>query len=267
MIDWRGKVVVVTGAGGGIGAALAHAFAARGARVVVSDRDAGAGEAVARAIDGMAIAADVGIEAQTTALVRQVESETGPIALMASNAGILARDADQQNAASAPDSEWDRSWRVNVMAHVWAARAVLPGMIARREGWLLQTVSAAGLLNIIGAAPYAATKAAALAFAESLAITHRDDGIRVAALCPQAVETAMIHGHDHMGGADADGILSAAEVAADALGGLDEGRFLILPHPRVAEYRANKTADYGRWIGGMAKFRRGVLAPPFPRTG
>jgi NAD(P)-dependent dehydrogenase (short-subunit alcohol dehydrogenase family) len=259
-MDWNARVVVITGAGGGIGAALAHAFAAEGARVVVSDRDADAANAVANAIDGTAIPADAGVAADITALVHRAEAEVGPIALMASNAGILAQDPDQASAASAPDAEWDRSWRVNVMAHVWAARAALPAMIARREGWFLQTVSAAGLLNIIGAAPYAATKAAALAFAESLAITHRDHCIRVSALCPQAVETAMIHGHDHMGGADVDGILSADEVAASALAGLAEGRFLILPHPRVAEYRANKAADYERWIGGMAKFRRGLLA-------
>ena len=257
-MDWAGKIIVVTGAGGGIGAALARAFAAEGARVVVSDRDAGAGDAVAREVGGVAIAADCGVEADVTALVRRAE-ELGPIALMASNAGILARDPDQHNAASAPDSEWDRSWRVNVMAHVWAARAALPGMIARREGWLLQTVSAAGVLNIVGAAPYAATKAAALAFAESLAITHRDDGIRVAALCPQAVETAMIHGHAHMGGADVDGVLGADAVAAAALAGLAAGRFLILPHARVAEYRAAKMAEYERWLGGMAKMRRGLV--------
>ena len=232
----------------------------RGARVVVSDRDAAAGEAVAHALGGVAIGADAGVEADIAALVQRTQAELGPIALFASNAGILARDADQANAASAPDSEWERSWRVNVMAHVWAARAVLPGMIARREGWLLQTVSAAGLLNIIGAAPYAASKAAAMAFAESVAITHRGDGIRVAALCPQAVETAMIHGHEHMGGADVDGILSGEAVARAALDGLDEGRFLILPHPSVAEYRANKAADYERWLGGMAKLRRMVLA-------
>ncbi len=258
-MDWNGKVVVVTGAGGGIGAGLARAFAERGARVVVSDRDVDAGEAVARAVGGVAIAADAGRETDITRLVERADAEVGPIALMASNAGILARDTDPANAASAPDGEWDRSWRVNVMAHVWAARAALPAMIARREGWFLQTVSAAGLLNIIGAAPYAASKAAALAFAESLAITHRDEGIRVAALCPQAVETAMIQGHDHMGGADVDGILSADAVAQAALAGLDEGRFLILPHPRVAEYRANKAADHERWIGGMAKFRRGIV--------
>ena len=257
-MNWNGRIVVVTGAGGGIGAALARAFAGRGARVVVSDRDEAAGEAVAREVGGAAITADCGVEADVTALVQRAE-ELGPIALMASNAGILARDPDQHNAASAPDSEWDRSWRVNVMAHVWAARAALPAMIARREGWLLQTVSAAGVLNIVGAAPYAATKAAALAFAESLAITHRDDGIRVAALCPQAVETAMIHGHDHMGGADVDGVLGADDVAAAALAGLEAGRFLILPHPRVAEYRTAKMAEYERWLGGMGKMRRGLV--------
>ena len=256
-MEFAGRVVVVTGAGAGIGAALARAFAAEGARVVVSDRYATATDAVAHEIGGVSVPADVGVETEVTALVRHAE-DIGPIALMASNAGVLARDAG--GAASAPDADWDRSWRVNVMAHVWAARAALPAMIARREGWFLHTISAAGLLSQIGAAPYATTKHAALGFAESLAITHRDDGIGVSALCPQAVETAMIHGGPGMGGADVDGILSAEAVAATTIEGLRARRFLILPHPRVREYRSAKAADYDRWIAGMAKFRREVIA-------
>ena len=257
-MDWTGKIVVVTGGGQGIGAALARAFAAAGARVLVSDREIGPADAIARDIGGEAFAADVGVEADVAALVRHAEG-LGPIALFASNAGVLARDADVSNAASATDAAWDLSWRVNVMAHVWAARAALPAMIARREGRFLQTVSAAGLLSQIGAAPYSVTKHAALGFAESLAIAHKDDGIRVHALCPQAVETPMIHGGPGKGGADLDGILSADDCAAAALDGIAAERFLILPHPRVAEYIVGKASDYGRWVGGMAKLRRGLI--------
>lgn len=259
-MDFTAKVVVITGAGGGIGAALARAFAAEGARIVVSDRDATACEAVARAVGGVSIPADAGVEAEVTALVRRAGAEVGPIDILVSNAGVLVRDADPANAASAPDAEWDRSWRVNVMAHVWAARAALPAMIARREGWFLQTVSAAGLLSQIAAAPYATTKHAAIGFAEALAITHRDHGIGVSVLCPQAVDTAMTRAVPGMAGADVDGVLSADAVATAALEGLRARRFLILPHPRVADYRAAKAADYERWIGGMAKFRRGLVA-------
>jgi len=254
-LEFAGKIVVVTGAGAGIGAALARAFASEGARLLVSDRDAAAADRVAREIGGVSVPADVGVEAQVTALVRRAE-DIGPIALMVSNAGVVARDPG--GAASAPDVDWDLSWRVNVMAHVWAARAALPAMIARREGWFLHTISAAGLLSQIGAAPYATTKHAALGFAESLAITHKDDGIGVSALCPQAVETAMIHGGPGMGGADVDGILSAEAVADAAIEGLRVRQFLILPHPRVSEYRLAKAENHDRWIGGMAKFRRGL---------
>ena len=257
-MDFTDKVVVITGAGDGIGAALARAFSAEGARVVVSDRDAAASAEAARAMGAVSIPADAGVEADVTALVRRAEAEIGRIDIMVSNAGVLVRDADDGSAASAPDAEWDRSWRVNVMAHVWAARAALPAMIARREGWFLNTVSAAGLLSQIGAAPYATTKHAAIGFAESLAITHKDDGVGVSVLCPQAVDTAMTRGVPHMAGADVDGVMDADAVAAVALAGLSKRRFLILPHPGVAQYRAAKAADYERWLGGMAKFRRGL---------
>lgn len=253
-----GRVAVVTGGAGGIGAALARELARRGAAVAVADRDAEGAEVVAREVGGLAQACDVSVEAQVRALVARTEAELGPVALFCSNAGVLERDPDPADPASAPDEAWERSWRVNVMAHVHAARACLPGKRAQGGGWFLQTVSAAGLLQQIGAAPYTATKHAALGFAESLAVALRDDGVGVSALCPQAVGTAMI-ADGRMAGADADGVATAEHVAAGALDGVEAGRFLILPHPQVVDYARNKAADPDRWIAGMAKLRRRVL--------
>jgi NAD(P)-dependent dehydrogenase (short-subunit alcohol dehydrogenase family) len=161
--------------------------------------------------------------------------------------------------ASASNADWDRAWRVNVMAHVYAARAALPAMIARRSGYFVQTVSAAGLLSQIGAAAYSTTKHAAIGFAESLAITHRDHGVRVSVVCPQAVETAMIAGKA-TNGADVDGIICADVVADAVIEGLAREAFLILPHPEVSTYMTNKAANYERWLGGMSKLRRGLRA-------
>ncbi len=203
-------------------------------------------------------------------MVAEAEAACGPLDLLCSNAGIAYSDAPGWMATSQPDEIWDRAWRINVMAHVWAARAVLPGMIARGGGYLLHTVSAAGLLNQIGDAVYSTTKHAALGFAEALAITHGDDGIGVSVLCPQAVRTGMFTGAGFealAAAASADGVLSPREVAAAAIDGLAEERFLILPHPQVAEYVRRKADDPGRWIGGMRKFRRRLLAEYPPRAG
>ncbi len=261
----EGKIAVVTGAASGIGLALAHRLKSAGARAVVcADRDADGAAEAARAVGGVAMTCDVGSEAGVRALVERVEDEVGPIDLFCSNAGVLVLDADVDNAASASDEAWDLAWRVHVMAHVWAARAVLPGMIARGGGYFLNTVSAAGLLNQIGAAPYSTTKHAAIGWAESLAITHRDHGIRVSVLCPQAVATAMLSPGDEASPAALDGIISAEAVAEAALEGLAAEQFLILPHPQVADYVRHKTDNYDRWLGGMAKLRRGFR--PAPRS-
>ena len=258
-MEVAGRVAVVTGAAGGIGAALATQLHARGARVAVADCDLDGARRVAAGIDAAAHRCDVSVEAEVAALVARVEAAMGPVALFCSNAGVLDRDPDFDDPTSAGEEAWERSWRVNVMAHVYAARACLPGMRARGEGWFLQTVSAAGLLSQIGAAPYSTTKHAALGFAESLAIAVRDAGIGVSALCPQAVATAMI-ADGRMAGADVDGVATAEQVAAAALDGVAEGRFLILPHRRVATYTRNRADDHDRWIGGMAKLRRSVSA-------
>ncbi|MDB5451833.1 MAG: short-chain dehydrogenase, partial [Caulobacteraceae bacterium] len=191
-------------------------------------------------------------------LARMAEQRFGRIDLFCSNAGVSVRDADLENAASSPDEGWALGWGVNVMAHVYAARACLPGMIARGEGYFLNTVSAAGLLSQIGSAIYSTTKHAAVGFAESLAITHREHGIGVSILCPQAVDTPMLGGA--RGSQSVDGVLSAEAVADAVVEGLDLESFLILPHPQVVTYMQRKTADYDRWIRGMARLREQVMS-------
>lgn len=258
-MDVKDKVVVVTGGADGIGAALCRRFAREGARhVAVVDRNGEGAAAVAKEIGGTAYTVDVSSEAAIAEMVAAVEAAQGRIDLFCSNAGIGNGDADPENAASSPEAVWNRAWGVNVMAHVHAARAVLPGMIARGEGYLLNTVSAAGLLSQIGSAVYSTTKHAAVGFAESLAITHGEHGIKVSILCPQGVDTAMLR----QGGAGApqnlDGVLTPDDVAESVIAGLAEEKFLILPHPVVLTYMQRKTADYDRWIGGMQRLRAKV---------
>ncbi|MEO8841987.1 MAG: SDR family NAD(P)-dependent oxidoreductase [Kofleriaceae bacterium] len=255
-MEVAGKIVVVTGGAHGIGRALVERFAREGAKhVVVVDLDEARAQAVATSVGGTGRRVDVASEAAVAALVEDVERQHGPIELFCSNAGILPIDAERDNAASTPELEWNRAWAVNVMAHVHAARALVPRMIARKSGYFLQTVSAAGLLSQIGAAAYSTTKHAAIGFAESLAITHKDHGIKVSVLCPQAVATPMIAGKS-MNGADLDGVISADAVAEATIVGLRAETFLILPHPNVAGYVTRKAENYDRWLGGMAKLRR-----------
>jgi NAD(P)-dependent dehydrogenase (short-subunit alcohol dehydrogenase family) len=253
----KDKVVIVTGGGNGIGRALCERFAAEGAaHVVVADLEREAAEAVADAIGGSAYEVNVRDEAAIAAMVRDVEDRHGRIDLFCSNAGIIATDGPPWYATSASNETWQAMWDIHVMSHVYAARACLPAMIERGEGYFLNTASAAGLLNQIGDAAYSTTKHAAVGFAEALAITHGDDGIKVSCLCPQAVATRMIGMVEEGGTAGVDGVLSPQDVAEAVVAGLASEQFLILPHPEVATYRERKTADYDRWLGGMRKLRR-----------
>jgi NAD(P)-dependent dehydrogenase (short-subunit alcohol dehydrogenase family) len=260
------KVIVVTGGGNGLGRALCRRFAAGGARaIIVADIDAAAARAVADEVSGAAKETDVTREGDVQRLVAQTLERHGAIDLFCSNAGI-AKNGDE----TAPDADWSRCWDVHLMAHVYAARAVLPAMLARGAGYLLQTVSAAGLLTHPQSATYAVTKHASLAFAEWLSIAYGDRGIKVSALCPQGVRTDMLmraEGHpiaqnprdgDPVGRRSSfllEGALEPAHVADVVVQGLADERFLILPHPEVAEYVRRRATDHERWIRGMRKLR------------
>jgi NAD(P)-dependent dehydrogenase (short-subunit alcohol dehydrogenase family) len=249
-MEIRDKVVVVTGGASGIGAGLAERFAREGARgVVVADVDLERAQGVARSIGAAALAlrCDVSREAEIQDLVRQAEARFGRVDVYCSNAGILGR----LGGVELEDALWDKMWQIHGMAHVWAARAVLPGMLERGEGYILVTASAAGLLNIVESAPYGVTKHAAVAIAEWLRIAYGRKGIRVSCLCPQSVQTDMTR--DGTGSAGVNGVLTPEQVAETVLQTMREERFLALPHPEVAQYFLNKGQDYDRWLGGMQK--------------
>ncbi|HAS11605.1 MAG TPA: short-chain dehydrogenase [Acidimicrobiaceae bacterium] len=253
--------IVVTGAGGGIGAALVRRFAQDGPRtIVLADVDGAAAQAVVDELepgfDTVVVEADLGTEAGNVEVVRAAE-EYGPVDLLCLNAGIAVGGG-----VEAPDEDWYRIFDINVMAHVWAVRAALPGMLAQGSGYILTTASAAGLLTNLGAAPYAVTKHAAVALAEWLAITHGDAGIKVSCLCPQGVRTKMLFPDDEdlakSTGAESvrmQGVIEPDELAEVVAIGLADERFLILPHPEVLDYWRRKTDDYDRWIGGMRKLQ------------
>jgi NAD(P)-dependent dehydrogenase (short-subunit alcohol dehydrogenase family) len=250
----NGQVVVVTGGANGIGRALCHVFHDAGAaHIVVADIDLAGAERLAQQVKGTATRCDVTSEGEISSLIAETESTIGPISLFCSNAGInVGLQKPSDNVASAPNELWEKSWQVNVMAHIYAARALIPRMIPRGGGYFLHTVSAAGLLSATGAPSYSVTKHAAIGFAESLAIGHKSDGIRVSVLCPQAVDTDLIRGHGS-GAHMADGVLSPDEVAEISLRGIEKEDFLILPHQEVLGYMRGKVDNYDRWINGMAK--------------
>jgi len=265
-MDVRNKVAVVTGGAHGIGRALCRALHIEGARVAVADLDFETAEKVAAEVNGLALRVDVSREEDIVSAVDQVERELGPIDLFVSNAGVGFGDGPE-GAASASNEQWRTSLDIHLMAHVYAARIMVPRMIKRGGGCLVNVASAAGMLCQIGDAAYTASKHAAIGFAESLAITHGDEGIHVCLVCPQAVATRLIginedteveEGTRGFGGNDVDGILSTEYVADCILAGIQNEQFLVLPHPQVETYFRRKASDPGRWIQGMQRFRRKV---------
>jgi NAD(P)-dependent dehydrogenase (short-subunit alcohol dehydrogenase family) len=250
-MELKNKVVVITGGTGGIGRAMAKAFLAEGAKaVMLADLNAAAVEAAAREIGCDGMACDVTQEAQIQALVKATEERHGPIDLFCSNAGAGGKGV----LTDADNAVWQKQWELHVMAHLYAARAVLPSMIARGQGYLLNTASAAGLLAALGTGPYTVTKAAAVKLAEFLSITHGDDGIKVSVLCPQGVNTAMAP--KRLGDGQTDGIIEPEQLARTVVDALRDERFYVLPHPEVEEYVRRKGNDIDRWLGGMRRLRR-----------
>ncbi len=243
-----GKVAIVTGGASGIGAGIARRFVAEGARaVVVADVNLERAQSVAQEIGATAMRCDVSREVDIQALVETTRQRYGQVDIFISNAGILGK----LGGFELDDPLWQKMWEIHGMAHVWAARAVVPEMLERGEGYFLVTASAAGLLTVVESAPYAVTKHAALAFAEWLRIAYGRRGLRVSCLCPQSVQTDMVSGDG--GSAGIDGILTPAQVADEVVKVMQAETFLVLPHPEVAQYFRNKSADYDRWIGGMQK--------------
>jgi len=255
-VELSGKVAVITGGSGGIGRAMAKAFLAEGAKaVMLADLDATAVEDAARELGCNGMACDVTDEAQVVALVERTREAHGPIDLFCSNAGA----GGQGVLLDAPNAVWQKQWELHVMAHVYAARAVLPSMIERGSGYLLNTASAAGLLAALGSGPYTVTKAAAVKLAEFISITHGDDGIKVSVLCPQGVNTAMAP--RRLGDGQTDGIIEPDQLARTVVETLREERFYVLPHPEVEEYVRRKGDDVDRWLLGMRRLRRRSLDP------
>jgi len=250
------KIIVVTGGAIGIGRALCRRFAQEGAKAItVVDINEEGAKAVADEINGFAIKCDVRKEDEIIDVVRQTEEKIGPIDIFCSNAGIMILGCNE-----VLDEDWQRIWQINVMAQIYAAKAVIPRMIERGGGYLLNMASAAGLLSQIGSAPYSVTKHAAMGLAENLAITYGDQGIKVSVVCPQAVRTAMTEMIDDDGGVAAvDGLMEPEQVADSVMEGLAKERFLILPHPEVQTYMERKVSDYDRWLNGMRRLQKRYL--------
>jgi NAD(P)-dependent dehydrogenase (short-subunit alcohol dehydrogenase family) len=253
-----GAGIVITGGGSGIGAALAQRFAAEGGRVVVNDLNADAAKAVAASCGAVPVAGDAAGADGVAALIAAARQELGEIDLYCANAGIASTGGP-----AAPDADWDASWQVNVMAHVRAARLLIDPWLERGSGHLICTVSAAGLLTMLGTAPYSVTKHAALGFAEWMAITYGHRGITVQAICPMGVRTGMLDGSDPVAEKIlGDSVIQPEVVAGAVIAGIADGRFLILPHPEVARMYAGRAAEPDRWRHGMNNIQRSLEEDP-----
>jgi NAD(P)-dependent dehydrogenase (short-subunit alcohol dehydrogenase family) len=260
-VDVVNRHIVVTGAAGGIGQALVRRFAHERARaVVVADRDGDGARLVAQEIGGLAVEFDAGRERGVRELIAKATEANGPIDIFVSNAGVGGMGGGPE----VPDESWDEAWRVNVMAHVWASRALLPEMLARGEGYLINTASAAGLLTQVSSLVYSVTKHAAVALAEWLSIECAEQGVRVSCICPQGVRTPMLErGMQEAAAAaalSAGGLIEPEDVAEAVVAGIREERFLILPHENVATFMARKGTDPERWLNGMRRLVREARA-------
>ena len=258
-MEVRDKVVVVTGAANGIGRALAKRFSEEGAgKIIIADLDEQGLKIVETETGAESFKTDVASEADIKQLIESCERKYGGIDLLCNNAGIGVNGGPE-----VPNEDWQKIWEINVMAHVYAARAAIPGMLRRGSGYILNTASAAGLLSQIGSAPYAVTKHAAVSFAEWLAITYGDRGLKVSVLCPQAVRTAMT-ADDPDGVASVDGMIEPEQVSEAVVATLKNESFLVLPHPKVLDYIQRKSGDYDRWIKGMKKLQSSYGVPDWP---
>jgi NAD(P)-dependent dehydrogenase (short-subunit alcohol dehydrogenase family) len=249
-----GAGVVVTGGGAGIGRALARGLAAAGGRVVVADLNGAAAQAVADEIGGFAVAADAGTEAGVREVITTARAHLGEIDIYCSNAGVAVGHGPE-----APDAEWQKSWDVNVMAHVRATRELLPAWLERGRGTLVVTASAAGLLTMLGSAPYSVTKHGAESFAEWMAATYAHRGLTVHCICPQGVKTDMLAQSGQAGQVVLQDAAIEPELVAEALlDGMAAGRFLILPHPEVAGYYALRAGNPDKWLRGMSRMEQRI---------
>jgi NAD(P)-dependent dehydrogenase (short-subunit alcohol dehydrogenase family) len=257
-VDLTGKVVAITGGASGIGAAMARRFAGLGAKVALCDVQRDKVIGLARELGGFGWACDIGTEAGVVDFINRAMRVLGPIECYVSNAGLGVTDGPGWGAGDAPNDAWDTCWRVNVMASVWAARHVIPGMEKRGGGTFVVTASAAGFLTTVGDTPYACTKHAAVSFAENVAIAHGDQGIRVHCLCPEGVNTPLIKGIEH-GLQGLSGYIEPEDAVEALLAAMADGRFRVFTHPKTAEFAMARIAEPDRWLGGMRKLRRGMV--------
>jgi NAD(P)-dependent dehydrogenase (short-subunit alcohol dehydrogenase family) len=258
-MDMQGKIAFVTGAGRGIGRALCRELRRRGAAgVVVVDLDGELAQRTAAELGGLGLQCDVSDERAMQVAASAAIAHYGRVDVLVSNAGFGVKELDLDDALSAANSTWQRMWDVHVMAHVYAVRALLPGMLERGEGYLVNVASAAGVLSQVGDTAYSATKHAAVGLAESLAITYAERGIRVSVVCPQYVATAITGLDEGLEEGSMPGVLTVEQAARAIVDGLEQERFLLLTHPEVLQFFQRKASDYDRWLNGMRRVRAGL---------